>query len=68
VLIEWSDGEGAARVLARNETALQLERAIGLDSLTDLHLRSNYTELAELSTSLFLPHFAWKGGEASAGT
>lgn len=36
VLMEWWDGEGAARVLARDETALLLERAVGLDSLADM--------------------------------
>jgi streptomycin 6-kinase len=36
VLMEWWDGEGAARVLARGETALLLERAVGLDSLADM--------------------------------
>ncbi len=36
VLMEWWDGEGAARVLALDETALLLERAVGLDSLADM--------------------------------
>lgn len=35
-LMEWWDGDGAARVLARDETALLVERAIGPASLADM--------------------------------
>ncbi|MGL1446712.1 aminoglycoside phosphotransferase family protein, partial [Vibrio parahaemolyticus] len=34
--MEWWDGEGAARVLARDATALLLERATGTASLADM--------------------------------
>jgi streptomycin 6-kinase len=33
VLMEWWDGDGAARVLARDDTALLMERALGSASL-----------------------------------
>jgi streptomycin 6-kinase len=33
VLLEWWDGDGAARVLARDDTALLMERAMGSNSL-----------------------------------
>src|SRR5262245_56486623 len=36
VLMEWWDGKGAARVLARDATALLLERATGTASLADM--------------------------------
>jgi streptomycin 6-kinase len=36
VLMEWWDGDGAARVLARTEDALLLERAEGGQSLTEM--------------------------------
>lgn len=36
VLMEWWDGEGAARVLARHDRALLLERATGSASLADM--------------------------------
>jgi streptomycin 6-kinase len=36
VLMEWWDGEGAARVLARDNAALLLERATGVASLADM--------------------------------
>jgi streptomycin 6-kinase len=36
VLMEWWDGEGAARVLARDDVALLLERATGSASLADM--------------------------------
>jgi len=36
VLMEWWDGEGAARVLARNDEALLLERATSSASLTKM--------------------------------
>jgi streptomycin 6-kinase len=36
VLMEWWDGEGAARVLARDDAALLLERATGPASLADM--------------------------------
>lgn len=36
VLMEWWAGEGAARVLARDDAAILLERAIGLASLADM--------------------------------
>jgi streptomycin 6-kinase len=36
VLMEWWDGEGAARVLARDNVALLLERATGPASLADM--------------------------------
>jgi streptomycin 6-kinase len=36
VLMEWWDGEGAARVLARDETAILLERAMGSASLAEM--------------------------------
>ncbi|KEQ05307.1 aminoglycoside phosphotransferase family protein [Pseudorhizobium pelagicum] len=36
LLMEWWDGEGAARVLARDETALLLERATGPTSLAGM--------------------------------
>jgi streptomycin 6-kinase len=36
VLMEWWGGEGAARVLARDDTALLLERATGASSLADM--------------------------------
>ncbi|EIM31247.1 streptomycin 6-kinase [Microvirga lotononidis] len=36
VLMEWWDGEGAARVLARDNEALLLERATGSDSLAEM--------------------------------
>lgn len=36
VLMEWWDGDGAARVLARDEAALLLERAMGSNSLSDM--------------------------------
>jgi len=36
VLMEWWDGEGAARVLARDNEALLLERATGPDSLAEM--------------------------------
>jgi streptomycin 6-kinase len=35
-LMEWWDGDGAARVLARNDTALLLERAMGSASLANM--------------------------------
>lgn len=35
-LMEWWDGEGSARVLARDDTALLLERATGSVSLADM--------------------------------
>jgi streptomycin 6-kinase len=36
VLMEWWDGDGAARVLARDDAALLLERAMGPASLADM--------------------------------
>jgi len=36
LLMEWWDGDGAARVLARDDDALLLERAEGLASLADM--------------------------------
>ncbi|NMJ42249.1 APH(6) family putative aminoglycoside O-phosphotransferase [Roseomonas sp. JC162] len=36
VLLEWWDGDGAARVLARDDEALLLERATGPASLADM--------------------------------
>lgn len=36
ILMEWWDGEGAARVLARDNAALLLERATGPASLADM--------------------------------
>ena len=36
VLMAWWDGEGAAQVLARDEDALLLERAVGPTSLADM--------------------------------
>jgi streptomycin 6-kinase len=36
VLMEWWDGDGAARVLARDATALLLERAMGPASLAEM--------------------------------
>lgn len=36
VLMEWWDGEGAARVLARDDAAILLERATGPASLADM--------------------------------
>lgn len=36
VLMQWWDGEGAARVLARDDTAILLERATGQGSLADM--------------------------------
>jgi streptomycin 6-kinase len=36
VLMEWWDGDGAARVLARDDNALLLERARGTASLADM--------------------------------
>jgi streptomycin 6-kinase len=36
MLMEWWDGDGAARVLARDEDALLLERADGATSLADM--------------------------------
>ena len=36
VVMEWWDGDGSARVLAREEHALLLERACGLASLSDM--------------------------------
>ncbi len=36
VLMEWWDGDGAARVLAYDDTALLLERAMGPASLADM--------------------------------
>jgi streptomycin 6-kinase len=36
MLMEWWDGDGAARVLARNPDALLLERAEGVASLADM--------------------------------
>ena len=35
-VMEWWDGDGAARVLAREEHALLLERATGYASLGDM--------------------------------
>jgi streptomycin 6-kinase len=35
-LMEWWEGEGAARVLARDHTALLMERALGSSSLADM--------------------------------
>jgi streptomycin 6-kinase len=35
-LMEWWDGEGAARVLARDHTGLLMERALGNSSLADM--------------------------------
>jgi Aminoglycoside/hydroxyurea antibiotic resistance kinase len=36
LLMEWWDGDGAARVLARDDNALLLERAEGIASLADV--------------------------------
>src|SRR5947208_16372454 len=36
VLMEWWDGDGAARVLARHDMAVLLERAMGSVSLADM--------------------------------
>src|SRR3546814_969516 len=36
VLLDWWDGDGAARVLARDGAALLLERATGTASLSDM--------------------------------
>lgn len=36
ILLEWWDGEGAARVLARDHGALLMERAIGIGSLAHM--------------------------------
>lgn len=36
VLMEWWEGDGAARVLARNIAALLLERTTGTASLADM--------------------------------
>lgn len=36
VLVEWWGGEGAARALARGETALLLERTVGFGPLADM--------------------------------
>src|SRR4051812_30797974 len=46
VLMEWWDGEGAARVLARENEALLLERATGSASLGEMAGRGAMTKPA----------------------
>ena len=52
VLMEWWDGDGAARVLARHDTALLLERAMGFASLADMELLMKDIPLEKVTTSM----------------
>jgi streptomycin 6-kinase len=47
VLMEWWDGDGAARVLARDDNALLLERAEGTASLAEMHALGATMRLVE---------------------
>lgn len=52
VVTEWWDGEGAARVLARHDRVLLLERAMGSASLADMARTGRDDEACRLSCAV----------------